>query len=297
MARARTVVVGCDRRLSGAASSVCERSAGVSQPSVLRGRQVNWQGREASRRPRRPSGLAGWAVVPTRATKSPLGGGTRQDRSLVCLRPSTSGRVDPLPSLRAGRCRPRGVRQGRGQARRRPDRAPRSGSVGEGPARPAPPAWTDTVHGAVPCGRRAAGPPGRRAAGPPAQPRTPGTRYRCRRTVASDGYSSIKVPDAERDRDRPGKPRNRYGRTGYPVLRLMMLVETGNPACPVPRSAPGATARTTTPGDCRTCSARACRRRPTGTPTTEGFRPGSPAPEHFLVRVARGRSRPGGAPR
>ncbi|MEU2159453.1 transposase [Streptomyces sp. NPDC019396] len=65
-------------------------------------------------------------------------------------------------------------------------------------------------------------------AGPLAQPRTPGVRYRRWRTVAFDGCSSITVPDAERNRGRFGRPRNRYGWTGYPLLRLMALVETGS---------------------------------------------------------------------
>lgn len=60
-----------------------------------------------------------------------------------------------------------------------------------------------------------------------AQPTTPGVRYRCWRTVAFDGCSSIKVPDAERNRSWLGKPRNRHGLTGYPLVRLMTLVETG----------------------------------------------------------------------
>ncbi|SHM59125.1 Insertion element 4 transposase N-terminal [Streptomyces yunnanensis] len=65
-------------------------------------------------------------------------------------------------------------------------------------------------------------------AGPLAQPRTPGVRYRRWRTVAFDGCSSITVPDAERNRGRFGRPLNRYGWTGYPLLRLMALVETGS---------------------------------------------------------------------
>ena len=155
---------------------------------------------------------------------------TCQDRSLVCLRPSTSGRVDPLPSLRAGRCRPGAVRQGLGQARRRPDRAPRSGSVGEGPARPAPPAWTDTVHGAVPGGRR--------AAGPAAHPRHPlpvpahgrirwlqldqGSRRGARprpagqapQPVRPDRLPRAPVDDAGRDRQ-PGLPGAAFGPWSY----------------------------------------------------------------------------------
>jgi hypothetical protein len=64
-------------------------------------------------------------------------------------------------------------------------------------------------------------------AGPLAQPATPGVRYRCWRTVAFDGCSSIKVPDAERNRGWLGKVRYRLGWAGYPTLMLMTLVETG----------------------------------------------------------------------
>ena len=65
-------------------------------------------------------------------------------------------------------------------------------------------------------------------AGPLAQPRTPGVRYRRWRTVAFDGCSSIMVPDAERNRSHFGRNRNRHGWSGYPLLRLMTLVETGS---------------------------------------------------------------------
>ncbi|MCZ4612317.1 IS4 family transposase, partial [Streptomyces sp. Lzd4kr] len=65
-------------------------------------------------------------------------------------------------------------------------------------------------------------------AGPLAQPRTPGARYRHWRTVAFDGCSSIKVPDAERNRGWFGRARVHLGWAGYPTLRLMALVETGS---------------------------------------------------------------------
>ncbi|MFJ8391164.1 IS4 family transposase, partial [Streptomyces sp. NPDC094438] len=65
-------------------------------------------------------------------------------------------------------------------------------------------------------------------AGPLAQPRTPGARYRYWRTVAFDGCSSIKVPDAERNRGWFGRARVHLGWAGYPTLRLMALVETGS---------------------------------------------------------------------
>jgi hypothetical protein len=64
-------------------------------------------------------------------------------------------------------------------------------------------------------------------AGPLAQPHTPGTRYRRWRTVAFDGCSSLKVPDHERNRGLFGKPKARVGVCGYPMLRLITLVETG----------------------------------------------------------------------
>jgi hypothetical protein len=67
-------------------------------------------------------------------------------------------------------------------------------------------------------------------AGPVAQPRTPGVRYRRRRTVAFDGCSSIKAPDQVRIRGRLGKLRRHWGWDGYPMLRLMALCETGTRA-------------------------------------------------------------------
>jgi hypothetical protein len=64
-------------------------------------------------------------------------------------------------------------------------------------------------------------------AGPLAQPRTPGVSYRRFRTVAFDGCSSIRVPDAERNRGWLGKIRYKLAWAGYPTLMLMTLVETG----------------------------------------------------------------------
>lgn len=67
-------------------------------------------------------------------------------------------------------------------------------------------------------------------AGPLAAPSVPQARYRGWRTVAFDGCSSIKVPDAARNRGWLGKVKNRLGRGGvaaYPTLMLMTLVETG----------------------------------------------------------------------
>ncbi|MET7855575.1 IS4 family transposase, partial [Streptomyces avermitilis] len=64
-------------------------------------------------------------------------------------------------------------------------------------------------------------------AGPLAQPRTPGVCYRRWRTVAFDGCSSIKVPDRERNRSWLGRPNSGWGWAGYPLVRLMVLCETG----------------------------------------------------------------------
>ncbi|MFB7694720.1 transposase domain-containing protein [Streptomyces sp. NPDC056099] len=60
-------------------------------------------------------------------------------------------------------------------------------------------------------------------AGPLARPTTPGVRFGPCRTVPFDGFSSIKVPDSERNRDWLG----RCPRGGYPRVELMTLVETG----------------------------------------------------------------------
>jgi Insertion element 4 transposase N-terminal/Transposase DDE domain len=67
-------------------------------------------------------------------------------------------------------------------------------------------------------------------AGPLAQPRTPGVCYRGMRTVAFDGCLSIRVPDSMPNRWRFGKHRHARGTAGYPVLRLVALVETGTRA-------------------------------------------------------------------
>lgn len=62
-------------------------------------------------------------------------------------------------------------------------------------------------------------------AGPLAQPHTPGARYRGWRTVAFDGCSSLKAPDA--NRTWLVKIKHRMGWAGYPMVQLMALVETG----------------------------------------------------------------------
>ncbi len=64
-------------------------------------------------------------------------------------------------------------------------------------------------------------------AGPIAAPHTPGVRFGPFRTVAFDGCVSFKVADTERNRSWLGKLRASLGVTGYPVVRLMTVVETG----------------------------------------------------------------------
>ena len=67
-------------------------------------------------------------------------------------------------------------------------------------------------------------------AGPLGQPSTPGVRFGRYRTVAFDGCRSVKVPDTARNRAWPGKMNAALGVTGYPVIQLMTLVETGTRA-------------------------------------------------------------------
>lgn len=67
-------------------------------------------------------------------------------------------------------------------------------------------------------------------AGPLAQPATRGVRYRGYRTVAFDGCSSTKIPDTARNRALYGRAPVRHGHSGYPMLALMTLVETGSRA-------------------------------------------------------------------
>jgi hypothetical protein len=64
-------------------------------------------------------------------------------------------------------------------------------------------------------------------AGPIAAPHTPGVVFGRYRTVAFDGCVSFKVPDTGRNRSWLGKLKASLGVTGYPVLRLMTVVETG----------------------------------------------------------------------
>ena len=67
-------------------------------------------------------------------------------------------------------------------------------------------------------------------AGPAAWPRIPGVRFGRYRTVSFDGCKTIKVPDTPRNRGWLGKMNAALGETGYPVIQLMTLVETGTRA-------------------------------------------------------------------
>ncbi len=67
-------------------------------------------------------------------------------------------------------------------------------------------------------------------AGPAAWPRTPGVMFGRYRTVAFDGCKSIKVADTPRNRAWLGKMNAALGVTGYPVIQLMTLCETGTRA-------------------------------------------------------------------
>ena len=69
-------------------------------------------------------------------------------------------------------------------------------------------------------------------AGPLGQPRTPGVMSGRYRTVAFDGCRSLKVPDTGRNRAWLGKMKASPGETGYPVIQLMTLAETGTRALP-----------------------------------------------------------------
>lgn len=67
-------------------------------------------------------------------------------------------------------------------------------------------------------------------AGPVAWPRVPGVCFGRYRTVAFDGCRTVKVPDTARNRAWLGKMNAALGETGYPVIQLMTLVETGTRA-------------------------------------------------------------------
>jgi hypothetical protein len=67
-------------------------------------------------------------------------------------------------------------------------------------------------------------------AGPAAWPCTPGVRFGRYRTVSFDGCKTVKVPDSKPNRAWLGKMNAANGETGYPVIQLMTLVETGTRA-------------------------------------------------------------------
>jgi len=67
-------------------------------------------------------------------------------------------------------------------------------------------------------------------AGPLGQPRTPGVMHGGYRTVSFDGCRSIKVPGTAANRGWLGKMSASLGVTGYPVIQLMTLAETGTRA-------------------------------------------------------------------
>ena len=67
-------------------------------------------------------------------------------------------------------------------------------------------------------------------AGPAAWPRTPGVMFGRYRTVSFDGCRTVKVPDTPANRGWLGKMNAALGETGYPVIQLMTLCETGTRA-------------------------------------------------------------------
>ncbi len=67
-------------------------------------------------------------------------------------------------------------------------------------------------------------------AGPLGRPRTPGVMFGGYRTVSFDGCRTVKVPDTAANRGWLGKMNAALGVTGYPVLQLMTLAETGTRA-------------------------------------------------------------------
>jgi hypothetical protein len=67
------------------------------------------------------------------------------------------------------------------------------------------------------------------------------------RTVAFDGRVSTKVPDSQDNRSWLGKMKAAPGTTGYPVVELMALVETGTRATLGAVFGPPGSGRPTTP--------------------------------------------------
>jgi hypothetical protein len=69
-------------------------------------------------------------------------------------------------------------------------------------------------------------------AGPLGRPGMPGIMAGGYRTVSFDGCRTVKVPDTPANRAWLGKMNASLGVTGYPVIQLMALVETGTRALP-----------------------------------------------------------------
>jgi hypothetical protein len=67
-------------------------------------------------------------------------------------------------------------------------------------------------------------------AGPLGRPRTPGVMFGGYRTVSFDGCRTVKVPDTPANRGWLGKMNAALGVTGYPVILVMTLAETGTRA-------------------------------------------------------------------
>jgi hypothetical protein len=67
-------------------------------------------------------------------------------------------------------------------------------------------------------------------AGPLGQPGTPGVMFGGYRTVSFDGCRSVRVPDTDANRGWLGKVNAALGVTGYPLLQVMTLAETGTRA-------------------------------------------------------------------
>jgi hypothetical protein len=67
-------------------------------------------------------------------------------------------------------------------------------------------------------------------AGPLGRPGTPGVMHGGYRTVSFDGCRTVKVPDTPANRRWLGKMNASLGVTGYPVIQLMTLAETGTRA-------------------------------------------------------------------
>jgi Insertion element 4 transposase N-terminal len=108
-------------------------------------------------------------------------------------------------------------------------------------------------------------------AGPVAQPHTPGVRYDRYRTVAFDGCVSFKVPDTDRNRCWLGKLKAALGTTGYPVVKLMTLVETGTRAMLGAVFGPPRPAKPTTRESFSDCSTTTCWCCSTAASTPSGF--------------------------